>query len=61
MQGGRVCFTSNCGSGPGVISLRSAGDISVSQQRPSRRGLIVPQQHPNPPTIIPLKRYEIKL
>lgn len=51
IKDGRVCFT----NGPGVISLRSAGDISVSQQRPVR-GLIVPQQPPNPPTIIPLKR-----
>lgn len=48
-----MCYTT---SGPGVISLRSAGDISISQQRPIRRGLIVPQQPPNPPTIIPLKR-----
>lgn len=55
-QGGRVCYTNNCSTGPGVISLRSAGDISISQQRPIRRGLIVPQQPPNPPTIIPLKR-----
>ncbi|CAG9807628.1 unnamed protein product [Chironomus riparius] len=53
IQGARVCYTT---SGPGVISLRSAGDISISQQRPIRRGLIVPQQPPNPPTIIPLKR-----
>lgn len=56
LQGGRVCYTTSPREGPGVISLRSAGDISVPQQRgPIRRGLIVPQQPPNPPTIIPLK------
>lgn len=56
LQGGRVCYTTSPRDGPGVISLRSAGDISISQQRgPIRRGLIVPQQPPNPPTIIPLK------
>lgn len=63
IQGGRVCFTShsNC-EGTGVISLRSAGDISLHQRGPIRRGLIVPQQPPNPPTIIPLThaRYVIK-
>uniref|UniRef100_A0A1A9VLU4 Uncharacterized protein n=1 Tax=Glossina austeni TaxID=7395 RepID=A0A1A9VLU4_GLOAU len=51
--GGRVRFTSNRES-TGVISLRSAGDISLPQRGPPRRGLIVPQQPPNPPTIIPL-------
>ncbi|XP_055921333.1 uncharacterized protein LOC129952626 [Eupeodes corollae] len=53
IQGGRVRFTSNRES-TGVISLRSAGDISLPQRGPPRRGLIVPQQPPNPPTIIPL-------
>uniref|UniRef100_A0A182PNN7 SH3 domain-containing protein n=1 Tax=Anopheles epiroticus TaxID=199890 RepID=A0A182PNN7_9DIPT len=55
IQGGRVCYTTNGREGPqSVISLRSAGDISIPQ-RGARRGLIVPQQPPNPPTIIPLK------
>ncbi|XP_052865328.1 uncharacterized protein LOC128271740 [Anopheles cruzii] len=54
IQGGRVCYTSNGREGQSVISLRSAGDISIPQRGP-RRGLIVPQQPPNPPTIIPLK------
>lgn len=78
-----MCFTTahpNCGEGTGVISLRSAGDISLHQRGnggggagggvggaggvfsgssgvgtiSTRRGLIVPQQPPNPPTIIPL-------
>lgn len=54
-----MCFTSNSNSddvssGTGIISLRSAGDISLPQRGPTRRGLIVPQQPPNPPTIIPL-------
>lgn len=53
LQGGRVRYTSNC-ENTGVISLRSAGDISLPQRGPPRRGLIVPQQPPNPPTIIPL-------
>lgn len=58
-QGGRVCYTAHPRNGEGVISLKSAGDISVPQhhqnhQGPTRRGLIVPQQPPNPPTIIPL-------
>lgn len=52
-QGGRVRFSNNRES-TGVISLRSAGDISLPQRGPPRRGLIVPQQPPNPPTIIPL-------
>ncbi|XP_026839701.1 uncharacterized protein LOC6555283 isoform X2 [Drosophila erecta] len=51
--GGRVRFSNNRES-TGVISLRSAGDISLPQRGPPRRGLIVPQQPPNPPTIIPL-------
>ncbi|XP_055585415.1 uncharacterized protein LOC129738256 [Uranotaenia lowii] len=55
IQGSRVCYTSNGREGQGVISLRSAGDISIPQRGPVRRGLIVPQQPPNPPTIIPLK------
>uniref|UniRef100_A0A4Y0BL78 SAM domain-containing protein n=1 Tax=Anopheles funestus TaxID=62324 RepID=A0A4Y0BL78_ANOFN len=54
IQGGRVCYTTNGREGQSVISLRSAGDISIPQRGP-RRGLIVPQQPPNPPTIIPLK------
>ncbi|XP_017847608.1 uncharacterized protein LOC108603365 isoform X3 [Drosophila busckii] len=53
IQGGRVRFCNNRES-TGVISLRSAGDISLPQRGPPRRGLIVPQQPPNPPTIIPL-------
>ncbi|XP_059218597.1 uncharacterized protein LOC106092734 [Stomoxys calcitrans] len=53
IQGGRVRFSSNRDS-TGVISLRSAGDISLPQRGPPRRGLILPQQPPNPPTIIPL-------
>ncbi|XP_065354099.1 uncharacterized protein LOC135948654 [Calliphora vicina] len=53
IQGGRVRFSSNRES-TGVISLRSAGDISLPMRGPPRRGLIVPQQPPNPPTIIPL-------
>ncbi|XP_055526200.1 uncharacterized protein LOC129718959 [Wyeomyia smithii] len=55
IQDGRVCYTSNGREGQGVISLRSAGDISIPQRGPIRRGLIVPQKPPNPPTIIPLK------
>lgn len=60
LQGGRVCYTAHPRNGEGVISLKTAGDISVPQnhhhpqQGPTRRGLIVPQQPPNPPTIIPL-------
>ncbi|CAD7084222.1 unnamed protein product [Hermetia illucens] len=54
IQGGRVRFISNSRESTGVISLRSAGDISLPQKGPTRRGLIVPQQPPNPPTIIPL-------
>ncbi|EDV94419.1 GH21086 [Drosophila grimshawi] len=53
IQGGRVRFSNNR-ERTGVISLRSAGDISLPQRGPPRRGLIVPQQPPNPPTIIPL-------
>ncbi|EDW24781.1 GL23211 [Drosophila persimilis] len=53
IQGGRVRFSNNRES-TGVISLRSAGDISLPQRGPPSRGLIVPQQPPNPPTIIPL-------
>lgn len=46
--------------GEGVISLRTAGDISLPRDRSRKgatstmRGLIVPQGHNNPPTIIPL-------
>ncbi|XP_060525955.1 uncharacterized protein LOC132701787 isoform X2 [Cylas formicarius] len=63
IQNGRVCFTLNVRpdqkSGEGVISLRSAGDISlprevVSSQTP-RRGLILPREAGYPPTIIPLR------
>ncbi|XP_026736980.1 uncharacterized protein LOC113500414 isoform X5 [Trichoplusia ni] len=53
---GRVCFTLNLRnepSGEGVISLRSAGDISVA--RTPRRGLIIPQSGPYPTTVIPLR------
>uniref|UniRef100_A0A336MXK7 CSON009428 protein n=1 Tax=Culicoides sonorensis TaxID=179676 RepID=A0A336MXK7_CULSO len=54
---GRVCYTSHPHDGQSIISLRSAGDISIAAQQRTqpRRGLIVPQQPPNPPTIIPLK------
>lgn len=65
IQNGRVCFTLNLRHEPrgeGVISLRSAGDITLprdggipeSQVRGTpRRGLILPQAG-YPPTIIPL-------
>ncbi|CRK90930.1 CLUMA_CG004619, isoform A [Clunio marinus] len=48
IQDGQVCYRTN---GPGIISLRSAGDISVSsqQQQPVKRGLFVPQQLSNSP------------
>ncbi|XP_017796136.1 PREDICTED: uncharacterized protein LOC108577488 [Habropoda laboriosa] len=58
-----VCFTLNLRSenrGEGVISLRTAGDISLPRDRSRKgatsmmRGLIVPQGHNNPPAIIPL-------
>ncbi|XP_037961715.2 uncharacterized protein LOC105381380 isoform X3 [Plutella xylostella] len=55
-QNGRVCFTLNLRNEPrgeGVISLRSAGDISVA--RAPRRGLIIPQSGPYPTTVIPLR------
>ncbi|XP_053598822.1 uncharacterized protein LOC103576410 isoform X2 [Microplitis demolitor] len=63
IQNGRICFTlnlqpDNCNEG--VISLRTAGDISLSRDRRQKmtsatmRGLIVPQGHNNPLTIIPL-------
>lgn len=55
-QNGRVCFTLNLRNEPrgeGVISLRSAGDISLA--RTSRRGLIIPQSGPYPTTVIPLR------
>ncbi|CAK1598997.1 unnamed protein product [Parnassius mnemosyne] len=54
-QNGRVCFTLNLRNEPrgeGVISLRSAGDISLA--RAPRRGLIIPQSGPYPTTVIPL-------
>ncbi|CAK9799080.1 SAM and SH3 domain-containing protein 1 [Anthophora plagiata] len=63
IQNGRVCFTLNLRSenrGEGVISLRTAGDISLPRDRSRKgatsmmRGLIVPQGHNNPPAIIPL-------
>lgn len=53
----RVCFTLNMradGRNTGesaVISLRSAGDISLPHHQ---RGLLLPQSGPYPPTIIPL-------
>ncbi|XP_053603590.1 uncharacterized protein LOC128671271 isoform X4 [Plodia interpunctella] len=55
-QNGRVCFTLNLRNEPrgeGVISLRSAGDISLA--RAPRRGLIIPQSGPFPTTVIPLR------
>ncbi|XP_062526002.1 uncharacterized protein LOC101747205 isoform X4 [Bombyx mori] len=55
-QNGRVCFTLNLRNdarGEGVISLRSAGDISLA--RTPRRGLIIPQSGPYPTTVIPLR------
>ncbi|XP_028163561.1 uncharacterized protein LOC135073975 isoform X1 [Ostrinia nubilalis] len=55
-QNGRVCFTLNLRNEPrgeGVISLRSAGDISLA--RAPRRGLIIPQSGPYPTTVIPLR------
>ncbi|XP_055716043.1 uncharacterized protein LOC129809922 isoform X2 [Phlebotomus papatasi] len=54
IQDGRVSFTTHSREDTGVISLRSAGDISLPQRAPPRRGLIVPQHGSNPPTIIPL-------
>ncbi|XP_076389054.1 uncharacterized protein LOC100883627 isoform X4 [Megachile rotundata] len=63
IQNGRVCFTLNLrpeNRGEGIISLRTAGDISLPRDRSRKgatstmRGLIVPQGHNNPPTIIPL-------
>ncbi|XP_012289035.1 uncharacterized protein LOC105704408 isoform X2 [Orussus abietinus] len=63
IQNGRVCFTLNLrpeNRGEGVISLRTAGDISLPRDRTRKaamstmRGLILPQGHNNPPTIIPL-------
>ncbi|KAJ3627359.1 hypothetical protein MTP99_014742 [Tenebrio molitor] len=65
IQNGRVCFTLNLrqeSRGEGVISLRSAGDISLPRDTPTattprgtpRRGLILPQAG-YPPTIIPLR------
>ncbi|XP_050463017.1 SAM and SH3 domain-containing protein 1-like isoform X3 [Cataglyphis hispanica] len=63
IQNGRVCFTLNLrpeNRGEGVISLRTAGDISLPRDHSRKgatstmRGLIVPQGHNNPPTIIPL-------
>lgn len=59
----RVCFTLNLrpeNRGEGIISLRTAGDISLPRDRSRKgatstmRGLIVPQGHNNPPAIIPL-------
>lgn len=66
IQNGRVCFTLNLRQEPrgeGVISLRTAGDISLPRDTPTsattpqgtpRRGLILPQAG-YPPTIIPLR------
>lgn len=65
IQNGRVCFTLNLRQEPrgeGVISLRSAGDITLPRDTTPnastprgtpRRGLILPQAG-YPPTIIPL-------
>ncbi|XP_014203656.1 uncharacterized protein LOC106635971 [Copidosoma floridanum] len=58
----RMCHTLSVNSehrSEGVISLRTAGDISLPKDRSRRgystiKGLIVPQGHNNPPTIIPL-------
>lgn len=55
----RVCFTLNLRSDrqrEGIISHPSAGDISIPRDNGSapRRGLILPQYGPYPPTIIPL-------
>lgn len=48
-------------NGEGVISLRSAGDISLGHRQTPRRGLILPHREAGfPPTIIPL-RYLIHL
>lgn len=58
-----MCFTLNLrpeNRSEGIISLRTAGDISLPRDRSRKgatsmmRGLIVPQGHNNPPTIIPL-------
>jgi SAM and SH3 domain-containing protein 1 len=60
-QNGRVCFTLNLRNEhreEGVISLRSAGDISLPREATrgaTRRGLILPQSGPYPPAIIPLR------
>ncbi|XP_076753488.1 uncharacterized protein LOC143424938 isoform X4 [Xylocopa sonorina] len=63
IQNGRVCFTLNLrpeNRGEGIISLRTAGDISLPRDRSRKgatstmRGLIVPQGLNNPPAIIPL-------
>ncbi|CAH2004679.1 unnamed protein product [Acanthoscelides obtectus] len=62
-RNGRVCFTLNLKQEPrseGVISLRSAGDISLPKDSNGgvttpRRGLILPPQAGYPPTIIPLR------
>ncbi|CAH1184411.1 unnamed protein product [Phyllotreta striolata] len=56
IQNGRVCFTLNArqdARAEGVISLRSAGDISLPQG--PRRGLILPSQAGRPAAIIPLR------
>ncbi|XP_057658248.1 uncharacterized protein LOC130895111 isoform X11 [Diorhabda carinulata] len=64
IQNGRVCFTLNTRQdtrGEGVISLRSAGDISLPRDSQAvggiapRRGLILPSQAGYPPAIIPLR------
>ncbi|XP_030756991.1 uncharacterized protein LOC115882873 isoform X2 [Sitophilus oryzae] len=61
IQNGRVCFTLNVRpdqkSGEGVISLRTAGDISLptAHCQTPRRGLILPREAGYPPTIIPLR------
>ncbi|XP_019772734.2 uncharacterized protein LOC109546269 isoform X2 [Dendroctonus ponderosae] len=61
IQNGRVCFTLNVRPeqkhGEGVISLRSAGDISLptAHCQTPRRGLILPREAGYPPTIIPLR------
>lgn len=68
IQNGRVCFTLNLNResrGEGVISLRTAGDISLPKRgevgemsgTTPRRGLILPSQAGYPPAIIPLRYF----
>ncbi|XP_044586528.1 uncharacterized protein LOC123266355 isoform X2 [Cotesia glomerata] len=68
IQNGRICFTLDLrpdNRGEEVISLRTAGDISVPRDRSKKttsttmRGLIVPRGHNNPPAIIPLTHSKV--